>query len=190
MKILLLSIIISCSPMISLAQSKQVKTTKDTVVDSIKLEKKQKAIKCINLSSAGLNNVIVDHYKDAIRTISATPEDTTFVVFQPDSHAPEHYIEMVYKEVFQSKIWKTMENRLIEQGGTTFYDKIMAAYDNTGIMSVVGNKPTKEQWMYRFILPNLRAIYVNQLYWETFGPRIEKDDMSLVVEALNGYVQK
>ena len=50
-----------------------------------------------------LQNVIVDHYNEAIRTISATPNDTAAVIFQPDDFAPESYIEMIEERVFQSK---------------------------------------------------------------------------------------
>ena len=195
MKILFLSILLSCSLLVSFAQSGNtgkhvVIKNNESNLDSLTLEKKRKAIKCLFFASAGLHNVIVDHYKDAIRIISSNPNDTTYVLYQPDSHAPDSYAEMINNTIFQSEIWKLMENRMIEQGGKDFYENIINSYNNTGLLSVIGTLPTKEQWMNRFVLPNLRAIYVNNLYWETFGPRIEKADLPLVIEALNGYVKK
>ena len=154
--------------------------------DSVAKIKSQKSIKCIMMASAGLHNVIVDHYKDAIGIFVKNPHHENVILYQPESHAPDDYIKMMEDSLFTSSIWKSMENRLMAQGEKDFYTRIMYSFDKTGALREAGLLPSKDQWMTLFIIPNLRAVYVNNMYWESEwnGPRIEEEDIPLVISSI------
>ncbi len=194
LQLLLLTVFLSCVLITSFAQT-GIRTNKATMssnasnVSDIDMKKAETVYLCLVNASMGLQNVIVDHYKEAIRIISATPNDSTPLVYQPDGHAPESYMEMIQKRVFQSPVWLATEKRLMIKGGKNYYDNIMKSYDNIGLICVTTGLPTKEQWMNRFILPNFRATFASNLYWG-YGNRIEEKDLPIVLMTLNAIIKQ
>ncbi len=157
--------------------------------NGIDMKKAETVVRSLMAASTGLQGVISNHYKEAIRTIAATPNDTTPMLFHPEDQAPESYVKMIEKNVFQSKAWLIGEKRLMEKGGKDFYENIMKSYDNIGLVSVIGTLPTQEQWLSRFIIPNFRAQFIYYLYWG-WGDGIKESDIPIVKHTLNAIIKK
>lgn len=194
LQLLLLTVFLSCVLITSFAQT-GIRTNKATMssnasnVSDIDMKKTETVVRSLMAASTGLQGVISIHYKEAIRTIAATPNDTAPMLFQPEDQAPKSYVEMIEKNVFQSKAWLIGEKRLMEKGGKDFYENIMKSYDNIGLISVIGTLPTQEQWFSRFIIPNFRAQFIYYLYWG-WGDGIKESDLPIVKHTLNAIIKK